>query len=46
MKALPIPKNKPVPIVPPRAMNWMCLDFKLREHDCQFVKLGAFFSFC
>ena len=35
MKALPIPKNKPVPMVPPRAMNWMCLDFKLLERPCQ-----------
>lgn len=27
--ARPIPKNKPVPMVPPRAMNWICRDFSL-----------------
>lgn len=31
VKAVPIPKNRPVPIVPPRAMNWMCLDLSLDE---------------
>ena len=29
VKALPIPRNKPVPMVPPNAMNWMCLDLSL-----------------
>ena len=33
VKALPIPRNKPVPMVPPRAINWICLDFRLNEVD-------------
>jgi hypothetical protein len=41
VKAPPIPKNKPVPIVPPRAMNWICLDFRLWKHGCQLENLDA-----
>lgn len=29
MKARPIPKKRPVPMVPPSAMNWMCRDLRL-----------------
>jgi len=45
VKAPPIPKNSPVPIVPPRAMNWMCLDLRLymavSAHSRCICSLGA-----
>lgn len=28
VRARPMPKKRPVPIVPPRAMNWICLDLR------------------
>ena len=32
--ALPEPKNNPVPIVPPIAINWTCLFFKSLFNSC------------
>ena len=40
MKALPIPKKRPVPMVPPSAMNWICLDFNLRVVRCQSWRIN------
>ncbi len=39
VRAEPIPKNRPVPIVPPRAINWICLDLRLVE-----VSIGLVFG--